>query len=66
MGVILKFRDMFDEGHIEMFAVNESPCGHIVFDILDEAEGHECCIAFDKLTAIKFSKELRKQIALLD
>lgn len=66
MGVTLKFMDMFEEGHIEIKSLNESPCGHIIFDIVDEAEGHECCIALDKSTAIKFSKELRKQIALID
>jgi len=66
MGVTLKFRDMFDSGHIEINAINETQVSQIVFDIVDKVEGNQFCIAFDKATSIKLSKELRKQISLLE
>jgi hypothetical protein len=50
---------------LECYAGNDE----IVFIIIDTDCNHDYnmqCIALDKSTAIKLSKELRKQIALLD
>ncbi len=63
--VTLKFMDAFDEGHIEITSHNNDATPVIILDAFDEGLG-EACICLDKSTAIKFSKELRKQIALLD
>jgi hypothetical protein len=36
-----------------------------IFIGIEEKDSPEICIAMDKQTAIKFSKELRKQIAII-
>ena len=64
MSVSLKFHDDDNEGvTIEVGCIK--PCEQIVISIIFEEDQDYSHIYLDKSTAIKFSKELRKQIALL-
>ncbi len=64
MSITLKFHDCTDDTVLELEADITSNCVHIN---LESKYEQECWgIFLDKSTAIKFSKELRKQIALLD
>jgi hypothetical protein len=47
---------------LEVFATTENS----VCLVIEEKNEYPSVITLDKLTAIKFSKELRKQIALID
>ena len=60
MSVSLKFHDVVDSLYIELSAVSN----HLQIKIVSYEE--YAFIELDKATAIKLSKELRKQIALLD
>jgi hypothetical protein len=60
--VSLKFHDKNDETTIELFANQTTNLLYVEVLKIDEMLNLE----LDKSTAIKLSKELRKQIALLD
>lgn len=62
--VSLKFHDVHDGTILTVDSITES--GTIFMHLDCESEDQSWGIYLDKPTAIKFSKELRKQIALLD
>jgi hypothetical protein len=62
--VSLKFHDLHDE---TVLTVEKNKENETIFIHLEcENEDQSCGIYLDKSTAIKFSKELRKTISLLD
>ena len=63
MAVSLMFHDFIDETTL-LITLKEKE--FISLYIENDSEEQYGCIYLDKLTAIKLSKELRKQIALLD
>jgi hypothetical protein len=67
MSVSLKFKcALISKDFIEIEATNQR-IEIIIVNHDDFGEGDETCgVSLDKFTAIKLSKELRKQIALLD
>ena len=65
--VSLKFRcSLISKDFIEMEATNQTIEIIIVNHDKDDEVNDTCGVSLDKSTAIKLSKELRKQIALLD
>lgn len=60
--VSLKFHDKKDSTTIEFFA--NTSLNHLYVEVVRDDEWLN--LELDKSTAIKLSKELRKQIALLD
>lgn len=62
--VSLKFHDKTDDTVLIVKYINESKSIYIHIEC--EPADENWSIYLDKSTAIKFSKELRKQIALLD
>ena len=60
--VSLKFHDKNDSTTIEVFA--NTSLNHLYIEVVRDDEWLN--LELDKSTAIKLSKELRKQIALLD
>jgi hypothetical protein len=62
--VSLKFHDLHDGTVLTVESFKEST--QIFIHLECESEDQSWGIYLDKSTAIKFSKELRKQIALLD
>ena len=60
--VSLKFHDVFEETYIELEVDKRVNNINIIIQNLDSFQN----ILLDKSTSIKLSKELRKQIALLD
>ena len=60
--VSLKFHDKLDDTTIELYANSYQNHLYVQIERYDEMLNLE----LDKVTAIKLSKELRKQIALLD
>ena len=62
-GVSLVFHDFIDETKLTISLKDKE---FICLYIDNEEEEQYGCIYLDRSTAIKFSKELRKQIALLD
>lgn len=61
MGIVLKFTSFDEQAKVECFANNENL---LVLEIEDYYGGYT--LKLDKTTAIKLSKELRKQIAQID
>lgn len=61
MGIVLKFTSHDEKSKVECFASSENL---LVLEIEDYYGGYT--LELDKCTAIKLSKEIRKQIALLD
>lgn len=62
--VSLKFHDCHDDTVMTLNFNKEQ--NHLFIHVYNESEDQSWGIDLDKLTAVKFSKELRKQIALLD
>lgn len=62
-GVSLVFHDFIDETKLIISLKDKE---FICLHIDNEEEEQYGCIYLDRSTAIKFSKELRKRIALLD
>ena len=67
MSVSLKFKcSLISKDFIEIEALNQR-IEIVIINHDDCGEENEICgVSLDKFTAIKLSKELRKQIALLD
>lgn len=63
MAVSLMFHDFIDETTLSISLKEKEFISLYIENPLQDQYG---CIYLDKLTAIKLSKELRKQIALLD
>jgi len=61
MGIVVKFTSYDEQTKVECFADNENL---LVLEMEDYYGGYT--LKLDKSTAIKLSKEIRKQIALLD
>ena len=66
MSVSLKFNDVNDLTTLEMYATNNNVIYIKIVEEFEQFSNEMVQIELDKSTAIKFSKELRKQIALLD
>ena len=66
MSVSLKFNDVNDLTTLEMYATNNNVIYIKIVEEFEQFSNEMVHIELDKSTAIKLSKELRKQIALLD
>lgn len=61
--VSLKFHDVSSDSYIECFVGDGT---NNIYLITEKHNGERLVIELDRSTAIKLSKELRKQIALLN